>query len=200
MKLFRFTAVAALVCWLWGSHVFGQDAIRFVNQTELGIFSGEAHLFDRSVFALQTFNGARFNEFVELGATVGLDVYRDITLLPIAVGWRGVLPGEGVSPYLGLDVGYGLTWLKKDTDTEWYDGGLMFNPVFGIRMKSRGKDRFSLSLGYRRQTYSASEGQPLLGVTNRVPESGASLPPGLASHRKDVFTIQRMSIRFGMVF
>ena len=201
MRFYRLMLMASLMCCLWGVRVVGQEAIRFVNHTEVGIFSGGERLFHRSTVTFQTFNGFRLNEFAELGATVGLDSYSDITLLPVAVGWRGILPGKGVSPYLGLDVGYGLTWLKKDTDTEKRDGGLMFNPAFGIRIRSKGKERYSLSLGYRRQVYSTSERLLMIGATaTGVAESGSTLPPGVFSILESAHVFQRMSIRFGMVF
>ena len=111
-----------------------------------------------------------------------------------------MVPAGNVSPFLGLDVGYGFDWLERETDTDWYGGGLLFNPSVGIRIQSKGTDRFILSLGYKRQHYSAYTGQLLPEGVTPLPQTDPSLPPGMASLRKDAHTLQRMSVRLGLMF
>jgi len=191
--------IAVAVCGLSAAPGYGQP-IRFTSQTELGILLGGGPFAAQHGFTGQTFNGVRLNEFAAVGATVGIDAYRQITLLPLAIGWRGIVPMGGVSPYLGLDAGYGFAWLNDDTDTEWKEGGLMVNPVVGIRIQSNGNDRFTLAVGYKRQTYSTFEGQPMMGSATVAPQPDSSLPPGLFSLRQDKYLFQRVSIRVGVVF
>ncbi|MGK6351372.1 hypothetical protein [Parapedobacter sp. DT-150] len=198
-RSFQLSAVGIFLWCIAGGYAKGQ-AIHFTSQTELGMLPAKRPFMAPSGFTAQTFNGVWLHAFAELGATVGVDAYPDMTLVPLAVGWRGVMHAGDVSPYLGLDVGYGFTWFKKETATQWYDGGLMFNPAIGIRIRSKGKDRFTLSAGYKRQTYSAYEGIPNVeGFTATTP-ADSSLPPGMAWLRKDTYTLQRMSVRLGIVF
>lgn len=199
MKLFRpIVAVLALSALLLGS-AYGQG-VRFSNHTELGVLFSGKPFFDNLAFTAQTFNGFRLNEFVSLGVTVGVDAYREITLFPLALGWRGTIPMGRVSPYLGLDVGHGFAWFENETDMEWTRGGLLFNPVVGIRVSSKGKDRFTVGLGYKRQVYTAFEGQPRLSGVLTASHSNVFLPHELVSLRKDRYTLQRIVIRLGVMF
>ena len=192
--------MVSLVAYGLSAGAVSGQTIRFTNHTELGMLSGIDAFMDQSGFTAQTFNGVQLNEFVAVGATVGIDGYRKVTLLPLAVGWRGIVPTGGVSPYIGLDVGYGFAWLNDETDTEWHKGGFMFNPVVGIRIKSNGNDRFSFSLGYKRQIHTAFVGQPLMGSMTALLRSSASLLPELVSLREDRYILRRMSVRVGMLF
>jgi len=192
--------VAVLGCSLWSAQLLGQPA-RFTNQTEFGLLQGKGAFRQGGSFTLQTFNGIRLNEFAEVGGTVGLDAYPDITLVPLAFGWRGVIPAGNVSPFLAMDVGYAFDWLEKETEISWYSGGLMFNPSIGVRIRSKKTDRFLLAVGYKRQQYSHYEGRLLSGEFAVVPETERSaLPPGFEFLQRDDYILQRLSIRVGVMF
>lgn len=193
--------IAVLGYSFWSAQILGQP-VHFTHQTEVGLLQGKEAFIQGGRFTVQTFNGVRMNEFAEVGVTIGLDAYPDITLVPLAFGWRGVIPTTGnVSPFLALDVGYAFDWLKKRTDISWYRGGLMFNPSIGVRIRSNKVDRFLLSVGYKRQQYSHYEGRLLSDGLTVVPETDHStLPPGFAFLQRDDYTLQRLSVRVGVMF
>lgn len=163
--------------------------IKYVNETEVGVLWTTANLVSPVALSIQSYNAVEFSgyNYMSIGATVGYDEYFDFSVLPLSLGWRGILPLEKRSLYLGLEVGYGFTWLEKNTGAERYDGGMMVNPHVGWRWKPKGKeqDRYLISLGYKRQT---------------VTRHAANQWYGPGSYETEKFRMNRMSVRLGMIF
>lgn len=115
---------------------YGQQA-SYVNHTELGPLLGKMNDTDRRVnFSIQSFNGIRIRPNLSVGFLIGMDSYPGFVLMPMAMGWRGVLDkGKRTSLYASLDVGYGSAILEEKQRENflesWYEGGLMFSPAIG---------------------------------------------------------------------
>lgn len=168
-----------------GSGSLHGQTINYTNETEIGVMWSQANFFSPVAATVQTFHGVQFNGVLSMGLTAGLDEYFGLHVVPIAVGTRGVLPGRKVSPYLGVDVGYGFTWLEKRTASESHDGGMVFNPAIGLRWKAGGKDRYLVNVGYKRQA---------------VAEHTANAALGPSAFHTARYTLNRMTVRFGMIF
>ena len=167
-----------------GLPVHGQK-INYTNETEIGTLWSRANFFSPIALTAQTFHGVQFDRILSMGVTAGIDEYFGLRVVPIAVGSRAVLPCERVSPYLGVEVGYGFTWFEKQTHTEWHDGGMMFNPAIGLRWKANGRDRYLISIGYKRQV---------------VTQNTANAIQGPGAYNSSRYTLNRMAVRFGMIF
>ncbi|MGV3762181.1 hypothetical protein [Parapedobacter sp.] len=167
-----------------GTPLHGQT-VDYTNETEMGIMWSRANFFSPVAATVQTFHGVQFDGVLSMGLTVGLDEYFGLHLLPIAVGSRAVLPCRKVSPYLGVEVGYGFTWLEKKTASKWHEGGMVFHPAIGVRWKAGGKDRYLINIGYKRQA---------------VAEHNADAAWGPGSFRTARYALNRMTVGFGMIF
>lgn len=167
-----------------GSPLRGQT-INYTNETEIGVMWSRANFFSPVAATVQTFHGVQFDGILSMGLTAGIDEYFGLRVVPIAVGSRVVLPRKSVAPYLGVDVGYGFGWLEKKTASEWHDGGMVFHPAIGLRWKTGGKDRYLFNIGYKRQV-----------VTEHTADAGW----GPGSFKTSTYTLNRMTIRFGMIF
>jgi hypothetical protein len=177
--------VAIMICLLYArSPAYGQR-LNYTNETEIGTMWARANFFSPVALTVQTFHGVQFDGILSMGLTAGFDEYFGLRVIPIAVGSRGTLPGKKVSPYLGVEVGYGFTWFEKQTHTEWHDGGVVFNPAIGLRWKAGGEDRYLINIGYKRQVVAQHTSNPSLG-----PES----------YNTSQYTLNRMALRFGMIF
>lgn len=181
------------------------QSIRWAHQTEMGLLVGgdpefnNRNVFNHMGFSIQSFNGIGLGEVAQLGVTVAVDGYPEVTLLPISLGARLALGGTDNSfAYLSLEVGHGFSWLEENSVDRWHKGGLMFHPALGLAFKKQGKDRFTISLGYKLQKARSFEA---LGFTQFGAQSvDSALPPGVSSMREDSYDFRRFSIRFGVLF
>jgi len=167
-----------------GNSSHGQT-ISYTNETEIGVMWSRANFFSPVAATIQTFHGVQFDGILSMGLIAGLDEYFGLHVVPIAIGSRAVLPREHVSPYIGVDVGYGFTWLEKKTASEWHEGGTVFHPAIGLRWKNGGKDRYLFNIGYKRQA---------------VAEHTADAAWGPGSFHTARYSLNRMTVSFGMIF
>ncbi len=130
----------------------------FVNHTEIGVLLGKNYYGTtaKASFSANTFNGYRFNHRLAVGATIGLDWYNSVQVMPIALGLRGdLLKNKKSSPFYGLDAGYGLMFLSTKQEYETLKGGPMINPSIGYRFAIGNGNALSMSIGWKHQiTYS----------------------------------------------
>ena len=190
--------------------VFGQGRV-YYNQTEIGILAGKkTDTWDgqdqsRVDFSIITFHGAKISKHHALGFSVGLDQYEDISIVPIALGWRGFL-GKENRPQLigGMDIGGGSAFLEKKEETEWYEswyqGGIMFSPSLGVRLPAKkGKTSLTMSIAYKRQELEFFQGffEPV--ITPR-PFSSSRLPSGYNSITETSYLFHSLVARVGLVF
>lgn len=181
------------------------QSVSYVNHTEVGPLIGRADDQERRVnFSVQSFNGVRPHPHHEVGFLVGWDSYPGFSLMPLALGWRGILNNDRkASLYASLDIGHGSAWMTRkvsSNNTEsWYEGGLLISPAIGIRKRSRnGKNTFSWSVGLKKQKASYSEGSKApLGT---VPPSNSDLPQGFINVWNESYVMNSLYLRWGMVF
>ncbi|EAZ79587.2 hypothetical protein ALPR1_08183 [Algoriphagus machipongonensis] len=184
--------------------------LKYFGQTEIGFLYGRSdELWDgnhenRINFTLMTFNGIQFTENHSIGLTTGLDQYDDISIIPLALGWRSILGKEGKIKYTGgLDIGSGLTWLEKNERNEWsktwYEGGFLVSPSLGIGLPTKGgKTAFSFSIAYKRQVFSRFHGILSTFGTTTIPND--QLPPEYSSLTEDQFLFRSFVFRAGLMF
>ncbi len=128
----------------------------FINMTELGILSG-ANAVDAfqprrySSMSFRTFDGYQFAPAFALGLTLGTDWYDQAILAPIALGIRGDLFRNRITPFYALDLGYATTWFAEQNEQTSTKGGFAFALGLGIKIKMPSQTAMLLSLGYHHQ-------------------------------------------------
>lgn len=144
------------------SPVLGQEKT-YTNHTEIGTLSYGFYPGQVS-FSASTFHGVEFHRNYAVGLTLGVDRLRvedEFTFwsMPIALRGRYTLNPERKTAFYGsVDIGYGLDVLNKEKRTEnsldTYDGGILWNPQVGLRIKPVDKKMFfSFSVGYKYTTF-----------------------------------------------
>ncbi|MEJ7693238.1 hypothetical protein [Daejeonella sp.] len=119
-------------------------------QGDIGLLIGKQVL---PVPGVQVFNGVRIDKWSsEAGITVGADIYRQLTILPVSGSIRWMpLPEKALTPYLGFSAGYGLAWINRGTEEKDYRGGAVYNPSIGLRIKTKTKARVNFTAGFKHQ-------------------------------------------------
>jgi hypothetical protein len=162
-----------IVALLLSNVVFGQKTNfkkQFVNMTEIGVLAGNV-VYDQTVWngwgsstqstvsrrinvTIQTFNGIQIKPRLAVGATVGLDEYTSLALLPVSVGVRYDVMAQSakkVGFFGAFDAGYGLAVIQPDVQGYDTRGGLMLNPGVGLRFGAKSGRAFVLTMGYKLQ-------------------------------------------------
>lgn len=155
----------------------------YTTQTEFGILTYVSPFFPGMGFTGRTFHGVKFRENWQAGLNAGVEHYTEYWILPMSVRTKYMLHPEAVhSVYVGVDVGYGFSWLNKRPDEEHdYSGGMIIHPTVGLRLGKRHRGSFTLSLTYQYQDF---------GRERRFANSTI----------RDDFTFHRMALRFGVMF
>jgi len=202
MAKFYFLIIAFFI--LIGSAA-GQSTYYYVNQTEVGALLGKtSDLEQRSTLSFQTFNGIKIHPKHELGILIGHDSYPLVNLVPLAIGWRGMLTeGKKVTPYASLDIGHASAVFNRrkveGTFESWYQGGLYISPSIGIRHQSKDPSlAFSWSIGFKRQHLSYYEGNRNNPLAPSPPDS--PLPPGFTRIRTDNYILNSLHLKWGIIF
>lgn len=185
----------------------------YFQQTELGLAWGKSYEnWDgtkdrRQDFTLLTFHGVRITPKQVIGFSTGLDRYQGVSIVPIALGWRGFL-GKTTKPqvFAGVDIGGGSAILEKKISTEWEDswheGSTMLSAMTGVRFPSKkGKSALSFSFGFKRQALSYFQGQKTGIVIGPGPvEDLPNLPQGYQSLSQTSYLFNSLYARIGMMF
>lgn len=172
---------------------------KYVNYTEFGGLFGKSYQITqmsyatpvdgRTNFTIQSYNGYKIFDRLSAGVTVGVDWFNAIQIVPISVGIRntyGKSNTKKVKPYIGVDAGYGFTWLNDDTsDNQTATGGLAISPVLGLLIPTGGQANFVLSIGYKHNAFKT--------VTN------SGTPEYPTSSTKE-YELNRMAVRLGVNF
>ena len=190
--------------------VFGQQGT-YYNQTEIGVlfgnpaqsYSGENN--NRVDFSLITFHGVKVSNNHAVGFSLGFDQYESISIILVALGWRGFL-GKENRPQLigGFDIGGGSAVLEKKETTEWYEswyeGGIMVSPSIGVKLPAKkGKTSLTISIGYKRQELAFFQGYFEQVITPR-PFSSSKLPAGYNSINETSYLFHSLVARMGFIF
>lgn len=183
---------------------FGQSS-HYVHHTEIGTLLGRTtEGYQRINFTFLSFHGVNINSANAIGLLVGMDTYPEFTLLPIAVGWRGILDGHRkVSSFASVDLGYAIPYSAKRTTEglmeSWYYGGTYIGPAIGIRKKSKNPNlAYSWTFGFKRQFAKFLEGQRMIGhsslpINNRI-------PPGFSSIVEKDYIFNSLQLKWGIIF
>ena len=182
----------------------------YFGQTEIGLLTGrspeqwDGNTERRTDFTLMSFHGAQIFKNHVVGFSVGLDKYEDISIIPIAFGYRGFL-GKEHRPKIfgGIDFGVGSAVLEKEVSDEWskswYRGGLLFSPSVGVSIPARnGNSALSLSVAYKRQDITYFQGS----LANLGTQTIASdqLPPGFSSLNQTENLYRSIVFRIGIMY
>lgn len=186
-----------------------QEKIYF-GQTEIGFLVGNSEeqwdgnhqrRFDVS---FMTFHGAHITKNNVVGFSLGIDQYDEISVIPIALGWRGFL-GKDRKPKIfgGLDIGGGSTILEKKVSDEWsrtwYEGGFLVSPSIGMSFPAKkGKTALSFSFAYKRQQVSQYWGTLVQPGSQVI--ANDKLPPGYNSLTENNFLFRSFIFRAGLMF
>jgi hypothetical protein len=125
----------------------------FINITEINFCPGVGNVefnnyqyknSDNS-FGLKTVNGYQINEHFSIGIGIGIDKYKEATLLPITFDARATILKGKISPVFNANVGYsvGLNDIK---------GGLIINPSIGIKTYISKNTAYLFNVGYKLQS------------------------------------------------
>jgi len=155
-------------------------------QADAGLLIGNSVL---PSFTTQIFNGVRIDKWkIEAGIVSGVDIYKQITVLPLAAGLKWMpFRSRSLSPFIGLSAGYGFDWLQRRSESYSYRGGAMFNPSIGVKIKTKWKASMNLGLGFKQQnasvyqTYYGMGGKPISAI-------------------EEEYTFSRLSINYGLSF
>ncbi|MFC4873056.1 hypothetical protein [Negadavirga shengliensis] len=193
-----------LFLWLACPQVSWGQASPFVHHTEIGLLMGRENGNNRANFSFQTFNGVHFNSHHEMGFVIGLDHYNPLTLVPFGMGWRGILtPQNSFSFYTAIDIGYNSTMLEKkavhDWNVhEWYEGGLMYHPAVGFRVKNKNSTQWTFSIGYKRQIANYYMGSPINDPWGDSPDPGN--PNDWSYLQRDKIIFNNVVYKIGLLF
>ncbi|EJF11425.1 MULTISPECIES: hypothetical protein [Pontibacter] len=132
-----------------------QPVKRYMGTVELGYLYGnnKQHDVDNFVAAptVTLFNGIRLHRLLAIGATTGFDFYNNLLITPFALGIRGEMLNTRISPIYSIDAGYGSSFLSHESDNEKKEGGWMFNPALGFRVRSGNSTAYTFAAGYKTQ-------------------------------------------------
>jgi hypothetical protein len=104
---------------------------------------------DDNSFGFRTINGYQLNEHLSLGIGIGIDKYKNATLMPITFDGRATILKGKVSPVFTANVGYsvGLNDVK---------GGLIINPQIGVKIFISKTVAYIFNIGYKWQAQEVS--------------------------------------------
>ena len=185
------------------------QAQRYFGQTDVGMLLGRVESVEREYdgrlnFTFSTFHGVRVNPSHVVGFSVGIDTYPGMTLVPMALGWRGFREkGKKFTWFGAFDIGGGSAMLTKKEQTEWseswFDGGIFISPSIGLRKDTKdGLYSFLWTVGYKRQNASFYEGY--YDFSRTQPFFNANIPPGFNSVRTEDYTFNSFFFKWGLMF
>lgn len=138
--------------------------------------------------------GKSINQYVNLGITLGYDLYWNPTtgIVPLGLEFKGRMNKMGLSPFYYVQSGYGFMGYSE-YETSWRQGessgGLFFAPGLGVMNKKKEHTTWFLQFGYKLQK---SESNYWESIWDR-------------GTNRDVFvtqniTFRRFDMKFGYVF
>ncbi len=124
----------------------------FINISEVSFCPGVGNVkfADYSVknedysFGFRTINGYQVNEHLSLGVGLGIDKYKNVSMLPITFDARATFLKGKVSPVFTANIGYAI-----NLDGE--KGGLVINPQIGVKAYISKNIAYLFNIGYKWQ-------------------------------------------------
>jgi hypothetical protein len=175
------------------------------HHTMIGGLLGKSQYGDLRVgYSINHFFGVDLTSNHQIGFTTGIDNYMGLNIVPIAFSWRGyAFSQKKYSPFIGIDLGHGATWLEKEVNTEiereWYEGGFLGNASIGVRKKTKkNKVNYSWSIGLKRQKLNYNHGYiSPIGFTDHM---RAPLPPGFNYLTTQYYKLNSLNVMWGIIF
>ena len=150
MKKLLLLFVVALV----SSGAFAQRPVRYQGEFNLAYAIGVGNL-GINRFNVEMVHGARFSPYFMAGVGLGVHMYTlngmRSTLVPIFVDMKGYFMRRRTSPYLGIDLGYGI-----GTGADKGVGGLYVSPTFGVSCGLGGNSALILGIAFQSQQLTVS--------------------------------------------
>lgn len=117
-------------------------------------------------YGFKTVNGFYVKENISLGLGLGIEKFSNVSELPITIDARYLFTKGRVSPVFNTAIGYGV-------GLNGSEGGLIFNPSFGVKAYISKDIAYFFNLGYKLRTqewtityyysgYSTSENETVL--------------------------------------
>lgn len=136
------------------------NTFKYINIIEPAVGLGLKDNSDVHSFGLRNIFGVLCNDAFTIGLGIGVDGYASpdanlssVYFFSIFLHARAYFIKSTVSPYLSGDIGYSVL-LNGVTGTH---GGLILNPVFGIKIDLSKYTALTLGVGYRIQNYGYTE-------------------------------------------
>ena len=183
---FKIVAIALL----FPAFIVKAQKLPYTNQTDAGLLLGQA---SETVFTAQSFHGVKISKWkLETGITAGIDVYPQMTILPVSLAFKWNPFNSGiVSPLISLNAGYGFGWLQPQQNDTRYPGGYTVNPSLGLRIKTKNNAKLNLGVGFRQQK---------AVVRQRHEYYLLNFMGGSSVDMKDEYTFRRASLMLGLSF
>jgi hypothetical protein len=124
----------------------------FYNVSDLGMLFGNDGVYTNVAISAQTVSGYRFNQHWSAGIGLGLESF-SVPLAPIFLEGRYHLLDRRFSPFVAIQGGYGVpleNYMGPD-GKRINKGGVMLNPMIGIKHQVLKNVGLVLSAGYRHQ-------------------------------------------------
>lgn len=151
------------------------------NIISVGVLAGRDSNLDFNIGSsiLSFIKGYQFNQYLGVGAGVGLDVYDD-NFVPLHLDFRGNFNIKESTMYYTLQTGYSFSAQDfGSNDDIQLNGGFLVYPAIGVKIPSSTNLDLILEFGYRRQ--------------NATREFSWN-------ENKDEIVFQRYSFKIGMMF
>jgi hypothetical protein len=126
----------------------------YVNYSEITIFSGIGKIkyatnssIENSDFSycFRTVNSYFVSENISLGLGIGIEKFKEVSELPVTFDVRYTITSEKITPVFNTAIGYGVGLSGSE-------GGLTFNPSFGIKAYITNNVAFLFNIGYKLKT------------------------------------------------
>lgn len=129
----------------------------YFNITEMALLFGR-NSYGSTVIGLSvyTINGHRFNDYLQLGLGVGIDLYQGYRTIPIFINLRGDIQRSKIIPYYYASFGYSPAWSVQGTFDE-IDGGINYSLGVGLKFPANNK-AWLLGIGHKAQNLKTRSG------------------------------------------
>jgi hypothetical protein len=132
---------------------FNKD--HFVYFTELNYCSGAGNYTimsnENNSYGLRQNIDYQFNDLLSLGLGIGIDKYRNMTLMPISFNTKFAILKKYIGPFIAANIGYGFS--LHNTAGLRSKGGLFVNPQIGMKSPISKHCSLIYNIGYKMQMY-----------------------------------------------
>ncbi len=95
-----------------------------------------------NAIGIRMVHGAYIDEHWTFGLGIGFEKYKESDFIPITLDTRATLVNGKISPFFGLNAGYGI-------GLDQMSNGLIINPTFGVKAAVSDNSAFMFSVGHK---------------------------------------------------